>query len=257
MSLIIQPIEAFSDNYIWLPTNTIDKTCICIDPGDATPVLAKLHAETLSLKGILITHHHWDHTGGVAELLEHYNVPVYGPAREYSNDKSQKLKEGDTVTFDELGLTLNVLDIPGHTLGHIAYYTPGILFCGDTLFAAGCGRVFEGTPEQMYASLCKLAELPDDTLAYCAHEYSCSNLRFAECIEPDNPYIQARIKEANALRQAGSPTIPTTLQTEKRTNPFLRCHIKGIHQAAEQYSGTILQTPADVFAVIRRWKDVF
>lgn len=254
--LQIIPIPAFKDNYIWLLQNAASQ-CAVVDPGDASPVLHYLAKYQLQLTAILLTHHHVDHCGGVANLLEHFTVPVYGPARESIKTITQAVHDGSAVVLPELASSFQVLDIPGHTSGHIAYYGHGILFCGDTLFLAGCGRLFEGTAEQMYHSLCTLAALPDDTQVYCAHEYTLANLTFARVVEPDNLAIVQRIKQVELQRSANQSSIPATLAVEKTTNPFLRCHLPSIKRAAEDFAAQPLDKPVEVFRAIRQWKDNF
>ena len=216
--LEIVPVKAFKDNYIW--TLRDDKRAAVVDPGDARPVIEYLTREKLELVAILATHHHADHVGGIAELLGRGRVPVYGPRGEPIETLTRAVGEGDTVTIPELGLSFAVLDIPGHTRAHIAYYGADCLFCGDTLFACGCGRVFEGTPEQMYASLEKLRALPDSTRVYCGHEYTLANIGFARSVEPGNGALGAREARDRKLREAGKPTLPTTLGEEKATTRF-------------------------------------
>lgn len=254
----IIPIPAFNDNYIWLIANTVNRQCIVVDPGDSAPVLNTLRKHDLTLIAILITHHHHDHTGGIIQLHENFpDVPVFGPAHENIPCLNHPLVENDEVELPELNLKLRVLDIPGHTKGHIAYYGNGMLFCGDTLFSAGCGRLFEGTAEQMYASLTKLAGLPDDTLVYCAHEYTAANLRFAETVEPENQEIKKRIIEITALREKNQPTLPGLMRLEKLTNPFLRCTSPAVIDSVQKKFAKKITTPAAVFATIRAWKDTF
>ncbi|MEQ1667575.1 MAG: hydroxyacylglutathione hydrolase [Sulfuriferula sp.] len=220
------PIAAFSDNYIWAMHN--QQHAIIVDPGDAQVVIAFLQAHALQLVAILVTHHHHDHVGGIAVLLDKYPVPVYGPAHENIPHRTHPLTEGDTLHIAELGLSLSVLDIPGHTAGHIAYYGAGSVFCGDTLFGCGCGRLFEGTPAQMLNSLDKLVQLPPDTAVYCAHEYTLNNIAFALTLEPDNVALQQRAQHDQALRQQQLPTLPSTIAIEQATNPFLRCHLASL-----------------------------
>lgn len=254
--LTVQPLPAFKDNYIWLLTRPGTRHAALVDPGDARPALAALQRLGLEPCAVLVTHHHWDHTGGVAALRKQYDAPVYGPAREDIPALTHPLREGDVVDLPQLGAALRVLDVPGHTRGAIAYYGADLLFCGDTLFTAGCGRLFEGTPRQMYASLAKLAALPGATQVYCGHEYTLENLAFARRVEPDNVDIMARIRATEALRARGLPSVPATLETEQRTNPFLRCHDPDVIAAAENFAGRPLTDAAEVFAVVRHWKDV-
>lgn len=251
----VRALHAFDDNYIWL-IGCRDKPQVAIvDPGDEQPVLDYLAQHDLVPEAILITHHHGDHTGGVSELVAQFNIPVYGPANERIPALTHPLADGDKVTLPGCGLSLQVLDTPGHTRGHICYTGHGALFCGDTLFAAGCGRIFEGTPEQMYHSLEKLRALPDETMVYCAHEYTEANLRFALVAEPDNSDTRQRMAQVQQLRAGQQDTVPSLLGEEKRTNPFLRSHIPSLVAAAEQFAGHPLSTPAEVFATVRHWKD--
>ncbi len=254
--LNISPITAFSDNYIWLLSSKKSTSAVVVDPGDALPVIVALEQQDLELSAILITHHHVDHTGGIRRLLMHYpSATVYGPTGEHIPAIDQPLKEGDRVCLEDLGVNFDVLDVPGHTAGHITYFGAGALFCGDALFSVGCGRLFEGTPEQMSASLAKIAALPQDTKVYCAHEYTLDNIGFAKWVEPDNPELLAREDEANAQRQRGEPTLPSSLGQELRVNPFLRTHIPQVKQAAEQFADRELDSVAEIFGAVREWKD--
>ena len=252
----IYPIPALKDNYIWAIINS-QQQAIIIDPGDARPVQTFLQQHQLTLHAILITHHHWDHTNGISALTQGLNIEVYGPKQDPVSGVTKKIAEHDIVSFPAFQLNFSILEIPGHTLGHIAYYAPGMLFCGDTLFAAGCGRLFEGTAEQMYTTLQKLAALPDDTAVYCAHEYTLHNLHFAQLVEPNNPHIQSRLKHVQSLRAQHKPSLPSIMSEEKLTNPFLRCEIDEVKQRAEKQSGVSLTNPVDVFRVVREWKDGF
>jgi len=245
-------IPAFKDNYIWLLVR--DGRAAVVDPGDAAPVMAQLEALQLRLETILITHHHADHQGGVAELVERWHPRVFGPAEESITGCTDPLSGGETI--DVLGERVAVLPVGGHTRGHIAYYVPGVLFCGDTLFGAGCGRLFEGTPAQMSASLGRLAALPDDTLVYCAHEYTEANLRFALDVEPDNAALRARVERVAALRAAGRSSVPSTLGEEKATNPFLRCSEPAVVEAALAHAAVDTSQVA-IFAAIRGWRNNF
>ena len=245
-------IPAFKDNYIWLLVR--DGRAAVVDPGDAAPVMARLEALQLRLETILITHHHADHQGGVAELVERWHPRVFGPAEESITGCTDPLSGGETI--DILGERVAVLPVGGHTRGHIAYYVPGVLFCGDTLFGAGCGRLFEGTPAQMSASLGRLAALPDDTLVYCAHEYTEANLRFALDVEPDNAALRARVERVAALRAAGRSSVPSTLGEEKATNPFLRCSEPAVIEAALARAAVDTSQVA-IFTAIRSWRNGF
>ncbi|MGK0298072.1 MAG: hydroxyacylglutathione hydrolase [Gammaproteobacteria bacterium] len=251
------PVSAFQDNYIWLLHNTSLGNVAIVDPGDADPVIAELEASNLHPVAILITHHHPDHVGGVNKLLSHYNVPVYGPASETIPGMTNPLIESDIVEIDNLQAKFTILDVPGHTLGHIAYYGHDKLFIGDTLFMSGCGRLFEGTAAQMYNSLEKLKSLPDTTKIYCGHEYTIANLGFANTVEPENSDIKKRLISCQQARDKDIPTVPGTLKIEKKTNPFLRSEIPEVKAAAESYAGHKLSNSVEVFASIRRWKDNF
>lgn len=253
--LHVEPVPAFDDNYIWMIRDR--ENAVVVDPGDAGPVIARLEAEGLRLRAILCTHHHGDHVGGNADLLRRFPVPVYGPHGEGIRTLSRSLAEGDRVNLPELGLAFAVLEVPGHTRGHIAYVGNGMLFCGDTLFACGCGRVFEGTPEQLYESLQKLAALPPDTLVYCAHEYTVSNIRFARAANPGNGALRERETAARAMRSRGEPTLPSTLELELATNPFLRCGDPEVAAAASGRARAPLSDPVEVFATLREWKNHF
>ncbi|MDO8705812.1 MAG: hydroxyacylglutathione hydrolase [Sulfuricaulis sp.] len=248
---------AFEDNYIWLIRGKSPGHVAIVDPGDADPVLAALEKLSLKPAAVLCTHHHGDHVGGVEEILKHYTIPVYGPARERIPALTQRLQQGDRVDLPELGLGFDVLDVPGHTAGHIAYYGAGMLFCGDTLFSAGCGRLFEGTAEQMHASLAKFAALPEATQVYCGHEYTEANLRFALTVEPDNTDARAHREQTRTLRSKHLPTLPSTIGLERRINPFLRSGVMAVRRAAEMHSGDRLSSAIEVFAAVRRWKDSF
>jgi hydroxyacylglutathione hydrolase len=248
---------AFEDNYIWLIRGTSPDRVLIVDPGDARPVLEALEKQRLTPIAILCTHHHGDHVGGIEDILKHYPVPVYGPAQERIPAITHRLREGDSLHFPELGLTLDVLDVPGHTSGHIAYYGAGMLFCGDTLFSAGCGKLFEGTAEQMHASLAKLARLPRATKMYCAHEYTEFCLGFAHIVEPDNEDIHAYRAWARAQRAQYLPTLPSTLEQEQRINPFLRTNQISVRQAAEKQAHRSLPAGVDVFTEVRRWMDSY
>jgi len=255
--LEIIPITALKDNYIWVLKNKKNRHAVIVDPSEHEPVLKFIKTEGLIPVAILITHHHWDHVGGIAGLISEYNLPVYAPKKEMVKGSTNLVAEGDIVNLPELNLDISVLDVPGHTAGAIAYYSERMLFSGDTLFTAGCGRLFEGSPEQMYRSLSKLKKLPDDTLVYCGHEYTVSNLQFAASVEKNNKIIQKRLNTAKQSRQQNLPTVPATLKIEKQTNPFLRCEEKSVIDAAILREGKKLTNSIEVFATIRRWKDSF
>lgn len=253
----VSPIPAFRDNYIWM---IADKTrAVVIDPGDAAPVLAALKKRSLQLSAILLTHRHEDHIGGVADLLKKADVPVYGPRLDGIASVTHPVQEGDTITLFENGPQLAVLDVPGHTKGHIAYYAQNEkwLFCGDMLFGAGCGRLFEGTPEQMLASLNKMAALPDDVQVFAGHEYTLSNLKFAREIEPGNEAITERTQKDLTKRNRGRPTLPSTIGIEKATNPFLRANRENVMQRLEELGLLKNRTPVDSFAAMREWKNTY
>lgn len=247
----IEPIPAFEDNYIWALRHT--GQLAIVDPGEAWPVLRFIEHSGARLVAILVTHRHGDHIGGIAELVARHPVPVYGPALEAAEVITQPLHEGDRLTV--LDHEFEVLHLPGHTRGHIAYYRPGSLFCGDVLFGAGCGRVFEGTFDEMHASLARIAALPTETKIYCAHEYTQSCLRFAQRVEPDNPAIGSRIAAVAAQRAAGAPSVPSTLAEELATNPFLRWRSPGVIDAASRWLGHRPANDAETFAAIRAWRD--
>ncbi len=254
----IDALPAFSDNYIWLLQDSAQQRCAVVDPGDAAPVLAWLDAHPgWQLSDILITHHHHDHVGGITRLKAATGARVLGPARENIPERDQELSQGDRV--EVLGHRLQVIEVPGHTLGHIAYYQPeqDWLFCGDTLFAAGCGRLFEGSPEQMYDSLQRLAALPEQTQVYCTHEYTLSNLRFAQAAEPDNTQIAERLRQVAAWREAGLISLPSTLALERATNPFLRCDEPAVQATIDRREGVADRSNAQVFSRLRAWKDNF
>ncbi len=245
-------IPAFKDNYIWLLTR--GKQACVVDPGDAAPVVARLEAGGLQLVQILVTHHHADHQGGIGELVSRYAPTVHAPAAESITGTTHPLSGGESI--EVLGEPFAVMAVPGHTLGHLAYYGKGSLFCGDTLFGAGCGRLFEGTPAQMSASLARIAALPEATRIYCAHEYTQMNLGFALAVEPENPALIARVEAVAALRAAGQASVPSTLGEEKATNPFLRCEQPAVIAAALAHAAVDVG-PEAVFAAIRAWRNVF
>jgi hydroxyacylglutathione hydrolase len=251
----ITPIPAFNDNYIWVLQNALNQAFV-VDPGDASPVEAYLTDQNLTLCGILITHHHADHTGGISALCQNRNIPVYGPAGGRIKGITHPLKDSNEISV--LGHKFVVMSVPGHTLDHIAYFKPEdtpALFCGDTLFAGGCGRLFEGTAEMMYTSLRQIEALPADTQIYCAHEYTLSNLTFAQRADPDNQALAERMQVETEKRRQGLPTLPSTILLERRTNPFLRCHTVSLWANVGQNMAQSLHSDVETFAALRRWKD--
>jgi len=253
--ITITAIPAFADNYIWL-ISTIGKHCAVIDPGDAGPVAKVLAQNGLELDYILVTHHHADHTGGVAELVCASGAKVFGPHDRRIPGQDQSFNEGETVHLPLLDLDFRVIEVPGHTASHIAFFGHGCLFCGDTLFSVGCGRLFEGTPEQMQSSMDKLAALPADTRVFCAHEYTLSNCDFARAVEPDNEKLNSRASEVEASRAIGRSTVPSELGEELAVNPFLRTRQPAVVAAAQKRNPDA-EPGASTLAVIRSWKDSF
>jgi len=255
MKLIALP--AFTDNYIWMLHD--GSQALVVDPGDSAPVVQALASQRLALSGILVTHHHGDHIGGLEGLRSLLKGPVFGPAREDIPAPYIPLADGDSAEL--LGLRFEVIDVPGHTSGHIAYYHPDVdgrplLFCGDTLFSGGCGRLFEGTAAQMHASLSRLVALPGDTRVCCAHEYTLANLRFAHAVEPGNDNIGAYARWCEQQRAHGEPTLPSSIAQERLVNPFLRCDEPAVKSAAREH-GALSSAPSDVFAALRQWKNEF
>jgi len=254
--LKVTPLPAFNDNYLWLLVR--GREAAVVDPGDAAPVRRALERQGLRLSTILVTHHHADHVGGVAELKKETAATVYGPATEDIAGVDHRLRGGDEIHV--LGTQLRVIDVPGHTAGHIAYFaaaeSPPLLFCGDTLFACGCGRLFEGTPSEMVASLDTLAALPASTLVHCAHEYTLANIRFALTVEPSNLALRERATRDQATRERGEPTVPSTLGLELATNPFLRCDVPEVRAAAAGGTAVAVDRTA-IFASLREKKNIF
>jgi hydroxyacylglutathione hydrolase len=258
--MTLVPLPAFADNYIWMLQD--GSNAIVVDPGDAQPVFNALTRDKLQLAAILVTHHHPDHTGGVAALHSGTGAPVFGPARERIPEPFTPLLHGSVA--EVLGLRFQVIDVPGHTAGHIAYFLPAqqgkapLLFCGDTLFSGGCGRLFEGTPAQMLSSLDALAALPGDTRVCCAHEYTLANLRFAQAVEPGNADLTQYTAHCESLRAQGRPTLPSQLAIERRINPFLRSREATVLRAVREHAGlSATAGEADVFAALRQWKNDF
>ncbi len=253
--LTVYPITAFDDNYIWLIGNQQHSQVAIVDPGDGERVVAYCQSHGLIPAAILITHHHSDHTGGIAAITQHYEIPVYGPARENIRGVTHPLKGGEQITISEIEAKFQVIDTPGHTAGHVIYYGHQLLFCGDTLFAGGCGRLFEGSAAQMQHAMETIRALPEKTLIYCAHEYTLANLAFARVAEPKNDAITQRQQQVQQLRAEKKATVPSLLSVEKQTNPFLRWDNPALIKAASNYSKSVLSNPVDVFATVRKWKD--
>lgn len=257
----IIPIPAFTDNYIWAIASGSDNKVCVVDPGDAEPVISFLTARGLTLSDIFISHHHPDHTGGLPVLTSRYSPRVIGP--DGSNIKGITHHVADGNQIELYNATFAIIGVPGHTLDHIAFFHSGsdtrspVLFCGDTLFAAGCGRLFEGTPQQMHASLAKLASLPPDTGVYCTHEYTLANLRFALAADPANELLQQRLIAERSKREQARPTLPSSIKLELETNPFLRCQNPALVRSATAASSKSPASDIEVFAALRAWKDRF
>jgi hydroxyacylglutathione hydrolase len=253
----IIPLRAFKDNYIWMIVDEITNKAFVVDPGEAAYVIEALIHASYTLNGILLTHHHYDHSGGIKELL-HYagNIPVIGSHLSTIDTINHSVKDGSEIVLSNF--KFNVMEIPGHTLDHIAFYIDSqVIFCGDTLFSAGCGKIFEGTPTMMYHSLNKISELNGNTKIYCGHEYTLANLNFAQQVEPSNKYIKNKIESANIAFKGTGCTLPSSLQEEKLFNPFLRCSALSIIQSVEKYTGKQLSNPVDIFYSLREWKNKF
>lgn len=247
------PISAFSDNYIWALINHDANSVYVVDPGDAEPVLQFCHENALTLRGILVTHHHWDHTNGIEKLVNHFeNIPVYGPTNSPFEGITQQVTEGETIHLEPLNLSLNVMEVPGHTLDHIAYFNDEMIFCGDTLFNAGCGRLFEGTAQQMLTSLTQIAALPDKTKVYCTHEYTRANLEFAAYIEPENSTLMAY---KATLAENTKCSLPSTIEQQKAINPFLRTHISSVQANICKLANINENQQATIFKALRELKD--
>ena len=249
----IHGVPAFEDNYLWVIEDGVHAAVV--DPGDEAPLAEFLDRRGLVLTAILATHHHGDHVGGLEALAARGGVEVFGPGRERIAGLTRPLSGGERITVPGLGIALEVLSVPGHTAGHLAYAGDGFVFCGDTLFAGGCGRLFEGTAAQMAASLDRLASLPSDTLVYCAHEYTLANLRFARAVEPGNARLAERFLADGERRSRGEPTVPSTIALERETNPFLRAHVPEVAASAARHAGRPLASPLEVFAAVREWKN--
>jgi len=254
----VRPVRAFADNYIWLiESPRLPGRVVAVDPGEAAPVIAELKRSGASLAAILLTHHHPDHIGGVPELLRLGRVPVIGPDDDRIPGRTRTVRDRERCELPDLGLSFDILHVPGHTLSHIAFWGHGALFCGDTLFSAGCGRMFEGTPTQMSASLNRLSGLPPETEIFCGHEYTAANLRFALTVDPANTAALEYRDSVARLRAADLPTLPSGMSLENRVNPFLRCDAAAVRTGAEAHARRPLREPAEVFAVLRAWKDQF
>jgi hydroxyacylglutathione hydrolase len=254
----VRPVRAFADNYIWLIASPrVPGRVVAVDPGEAAPVIAELRCSGASLAAILLTHHHPDHIGGVPELLRLGPVPVIGPDDDRIPGRTRTVRDQERCELPDLGLAFDILHVPGHTLSHIAFWGHGALFCGDTLFSAGCGRMFEGTPTQMNASLNRLSGLPPETEIFCGHEYTEANLRFALTVDPANRAALEYRDSVARLRAAGMPTLPSRMALEIRVNPFLRCDAAAVRAGAEAHAGRPLREAAEVFGVLRAWKDQF
>ncbi|MFT5676182.1 MAG: hydroxyacylglutathione hydrolase [Paraglaciecola sp.] len=255
-SVSVLPIKAFNDNYIWCLAG--QGNCVVVDPGDAAPVINHCKVNNLTLTDILITHHHWDHTNGLTELLNAFpHINIYGPKNDKIAHITHYLTEGDSIELANLGVSFQVIEVPGHTLDHIAYHGETGLFCGDTLFSAGCGRLFEGSPKQMFNSLQKLTALPAQTPVYCTHEYTLANIKFAEQVEPNNKDLLNYKGWAESQRIELKPTLPSTIAQQLAINPFLRVEQADVKQSAETYRGNVLSSPDETFAALRNWKDNF
>ena len=253
MSINIEAIRAFSDNYIWAVHD--NQYCVLVDPGEAPGALEFLRRGNLRLAGLLLTHHHPDHTGGVDAIRAQHPAPAWGPPDPRMPARITEVREGERIEIPELRLNFDVLETPGHTTSHIAFHGRGLLFCGDTLFSVGCGRLFEGNPEQMLRSLDKLGQLPPDTAVYCGHEYTADNCSFALKVDPENPALQARSSQVRELRRDDRITLPSSIGDEKACNPFMRTREPAVVRAAADREPGHADTPEAVFGVIRRWKD--
>ena len=256
--LCVKSVKAFNDNYIWVLANPDTQQAVVVDPGDSEPVLSFLDKQGWVLAAILATHHHPDHVGGIPALARP-DLPIIGPALEKIPCRTQGVNDNDRFVLPGLGVDVEVLHIPGHTLGHVAFHIPviGALFCGDTLFGAGCGRLFEGTAEQMHRSLQRLAALPGETQVYCGHEYTLANLAFAQRVEPENRHLADRLAADRARIAQGEPTLPSRMKVEQCTNPFLRVTDASVRAAAERHAQRPLEDGTAVFAALRHWKDHF
>jgi hydroxyacylglutathione hydrolase len=255
--LQITPVPAFRDNYIWVihARRGQEHRAVLVDPGEPEAILSWLASQVARPVAVLVTHHHGDHTGALPALSARWPMPVYGPEAESISGVTHPVREGSVVDIPELALTFRVMATPGHTRGHVCYFGHGWLFSGDTLFSCGCGRLFEGSAEDMHASLRRLARLPEETQVFCAHEYTLANIGFALEVEDGNPALEARHLQARRLRKAGQPTLPSTMAQELATNPFLRCHVPALRVAISHHAGSPVNSEVAAFARLRQWKD--
>lgn len=259
----VQHIPIYYDNYVWALHHPDKPHCIIVDPGEAEPILAYLDQHQQSLQAILVTHHHDDHIAGITDITAQHPVPVYGNRTDTISPITHPIDAGTSISIPGLEISAEVLDFTGHTLTHLGYFfaesghNPPRLFCGDTVFMGGCGRLFEGTGAQMYQTFQRIMALPDHTLLYCAHEYTIHNLAFASTVEPDNHKILERISQTQSLQAQGKPSVPATLATEKATNPFMRVHLPNIQSAVSKQSGNPIHSPEQTFTELRAWKDIF
>lgn len=256
--LLTHCVKAFTDNYIWLiqGSNSHADRVVIVDPGDANPVLHTLKQYHLQPAAVFITHHHADHCGGISKITRQFNIPVYGPAREHIPGITHPCQQDDVIEIPACDLKFTVWDVPGHTKGHIAFYGHNALFIGDTLFAGGCGKIFGGTYEQLFQSMQKILTLDPQTLIYCAHEYTLENLEFAKIVEPDNPALIQRIADTKQLQQTDQATVPSRLELEQQTNPFLRFDQADVIDAVQKYYQQNISDPQVVFRITRMWKDM-
>jgi hydroxyacylglutathione hydrolase len=263
-STSISPIKAYQDNYIWCIHN--QNQAWVVDPGDSNVVENYLSTHKLTLSGILVTHHHWDHITGIKDLIKDRNIPVIGPNHVNVPEITHIVKEQDQI--DVLDIQLSIMEVPGHTLEHIAYFgqptnQSSLLFCGDTLFSAGCGRLFEGTPQQMHAALTRFKQLPEETRVYCTHEYTQANLNFAQTVEPNNTAIQQELQRVQSLDLTTQPSLPSSIRKEKEINPFIRCDTTAVQEQLKKHFSNQINTAklpmqeSDYFALLRSWKDTF
>ncbi len=257
--LSINPLSVFNDNYIWIISNQNTQSVYVVDPGDGDAVIQYLVDNKLTLAGILITHHHPDHTGGITKLIEFSQTPlaIYGPASEAIDGINVPLTTQKSILLEAFNQIVDIIPLPGHTLGHIGYFVENNLFCGDTLFSGGCGRIFEGTAEQMHASLIRLSNLPADTRVFCAHEYTLDNLRFALTVEPSNRVLQDYYSRCLVKREQKIATIPSSIAIERNINPFLRCNTDTVASSVNLHFGTNNSEPLHIFTHLRQWKDNF